>query len=175
MIVILAVALIVVGPDKLPELARSLAKGVNELKNTMNQVKESLSEESEAISSVQEDLRKTAGQMKNNLIEDVTSNPVNQHSQELQDTNDEAESKESNKVIELESLKKRPWEEDAAAEPKKEAAMTNWRSENEEEEEGIAMDDQQLDTVADQISNDANESKNDCKSEHSSTSTSPTA
>ncbi|RUM38613.1 MAG: twin-arginine translocase subunit TatB, partial [Desulfobulbus sp.] len=39
MIVIMAVALIVVGPDKLPELARSLAKGLNEFKKTMNQVK----------------------------------------------------------------------------------------------------------------------------------------
>ena len=48
MIVILAVALIVVGPDKLPELARSLAKGINELKNAMNQVKEGLNEETKA-------------------------------------------------------------------------------------------------------------------------------
>ncbi|MCI5127330.1 MAG: hypothetical protein D3907_02260 [Candidatus Electrothrix sp. AUS3] len=72
MIVILAVALIVVGPDKLPELARSLAKGVNELKNTMNQVKGSLSEETKIVSSVQHDLQQTAGQMKTQLLEDIT-------------------------------------------------------------------------------------------------------
>lgn len=75
MIVILAVALIVVGPDKLPELARSLAKGVNELKNTMNQVKESLSEETKVVSSVQRDIQQTAGQMKTHLLKDVTGNP----------------------------------------------------------------------------------------------------
>lgn len=72
MIVILAVALIVVGPDKLPELARSLAKGVNELKNTMNQVKGSLSEETKIVSSVQHDIQQTAGQMKTQLLEDIT-------------------------------------------------------------------------------------------------------
>ncbi|MCW5214110.1 twin-arginine translocase subunit TatB [Desulfobulbus sp. US5] len=75
MIVILAVALIVVGPDKLPELARSLAKGVNELKSTLNQVKDSLNEETKIVSSVQQDLQQTAGQMKTHLLEDVTKNP----------------------------------------------------------------------------------------------------
>ena len=75
MIVILAVALIVVGPDKLPELARSLAKGVNELKNTMNQVKESLSEETKIVSSVQQDLQQAAGQVKTRLLEEGIKNP----------------------------------------------------------------------------------------------------
>ena len=40
MIVIAVVALLVVGPDKLPSLARSLAKGIFEMKSTMNQLKE---------------------------------------------------------------------------------------------------------------------------------------
>ena len=62
MIVIFAVALIVVGPDKLPGLARSLAKGLMEMKKTLNQVKENLTQEGEALDSVQTDLRKTAEQ-----------------------------------------------------------------------------------------------------------------
>jgi sec-independent protein translocase protein TatB len=70
MIVILIVALLVVGPDKLPDLARSLAKGVNELRGAMNQIKESLNEETKVISSVKEDLRQTAGQMKSRLLAD---------------------------------------------------------------------------------------------------------
>ncbi|MDR3089382.1 MAG: twin-arginine translocase TatA/TatE family subunit [Desulfobulbaceae bacterium] len=45
MLVILAVALIVVGPDKLPELARSLAKGVLELRKTAESVKSDLIDE----------------------------------------------------------------------------------------------------------------------------------
>jgi Tat protein translocase TatB subunit len=45
LIVILGVALIVVGPEKLPELARSLAKGLNELKKTAAALKESFEED----------------------------------------------------------------------------------------------------------------------------------
>jgi sec-independent protein translocase protein TatB len=111
MIVILAVALIVVGPDKLPELARSLAKGVNELKNTMNQVKESLNEETKIVSSVQQDLQQTAGQMKTHLLEDVTKNP-NQWKQEGEATpvSDSADTVEDDEVIEVEARAPRSWE-----------------------------------------------------------------
>ena len=107
MIVILAVALIVVGPDKLPELARSLAKGISELKNTMNQVKENLSEETKVISSVQEDLRKTAGQLTDNLLDNKPKiwNPED----ELTDGKDVDEED----VIDLQPLEERPWEKDA--------------------------------------------------------------
>ena len=42
LILIMAVALIVVGPDKLPGLARSLAKGIVELKKATSTLKESL-------------------------------------------------------------------------------------------------------------------------------------
>jgi len=45
LILIMAVALIVVGPEKLPDLARSLAKGVVELKKAANSLKESLNVE----------------------------------------------------------------------------------------------------------------------------------
>lgn len=69
MIVILAVALIVVGPDKLPDMAKSLAKGVFELKKTLNQVKASLAEEGNLLDSVQSDLRKTTDDLKGDLIE----------------------------------------------------------------------------------------------------------
>ncbi len=72
MLVILAVALIVVGPDKLPDLARSLAKGLNELKRTVNQLKENLSEEHTVISSVQEDLRKTADHLQGQFLGEET-------------------------------------------------------------------------------------------------------
>ncbi|MDU9048755.1 MAG: Sec-independent protein translocase protein TatB [Candidatus Electrothrix sp. Rat3] len=112
MIVILAVALIVVGPDKLPELARSLAKGVNELKSTLNQVKDSLNEETKIVSSVQHDLQQTAGQMKTHLLEDVTRNP-NQWKQEGE-TPPASDILEGNEVIEAEaeSPSPRSWEEE---------------------------------------------------------------
>ena len=44
LILIMAVALIVVGPDKLPELARSLGKGIVELKKAASGLKESFDE-----------------------------------------------------------------------------------------------------------------------------------
>jgi len=69
MIVIFAVALIVVGPDKLPGLARSLAKGLMEMKKTLNQVKENLTQESETLDSVQKDLRKTADELREKMID----------------------------------------------------------------------------------------------------------
>lgn len=45
LILIMAVALIVVGPDKLPDLARGLAKQFFELKKAANVLKDSLQEE----------------------------------------------------------------------------------------------------------------------------------
>jgi sec-independent protein translocase protein TatB len=47
LILIMAVALIVVGPDKLPELAKALGKGIVELKKAASSLKESFNEEDE--------------------------------------------------------------------------------------------------------------------------------
>jgi Tat protein translocase TatB subunit len=44
-IVILIVALLVVGPSKLPELAKSLGKALNEFRRMADEVKETLEEE----------------------------------------------------------------------------------------------------------------------------------
>ena len=51
LILIMAVALIVVGPDKLPELAKSLGKGIAELKKAASTLKESLNEDDDDSSS----------------------------------------------------------------------------------------------------------------------------
>lgn len=102
MIVILAVALIVVGPDKLPDMARSVAKWVFELKKTVNQVKESLADEDNLIGSVQSDLRKTRNDLKGKLLEsdDFTwhepGGPKNVDEEELDD------------VIDMDTLEKEP-------------------------------------------------------------------
>lgn len=45
LILIMAIALIVVGPEKLPELAKTLARQLVELKRAANVLKESLSED----------------------------------------------------------------------------------------------------------------------------------
>jgi len=69
LIVILGIALIVVGPDKLPDLARSIAKGILELKKTAEEVKEGLTREGgmfedlrpdlDAVKTLQKELAKT--------------------------------------------------------------------------------------------------------------------
>ena len=44
LIVILVVALIVLGPDKLPEIARSIAKGLNSFKKAADDIKDDIME-----------------------------------------------------------------------------------------------------------------------------------
>lgn len=69
MILILALALIVVGPDKLPDLARSLAKGIMELKKTAENLKESFSEEVNPLDEFRPDLEEAAKSLKQNLLD----------------------------------------------------------------------------------------------------------
>ncbi len=68
MILICALALIVVGPDKLPELARTVAKTLSELKKTASGLKESIAEEiSPALEPVKPELEKAARTLKEDL------------------------------------------------------------------------------------------------------------
>ena len=55
LIVILVMALLVIGPKKLPDLARALGKGMAELKKATQEVKESL-EVDESLKEVKKDL-----------------------------------------------------------------------------------------------------------------------
>ncbi|KAF0188061.1 MAG: Sec-independent protein secretion pathway [Desulfobulbaceae bacterium] len=69
MILILALALIIVGPDKLPDLARSMAKGVMELKKTAETLKKNLSEDGNPLKDIKSDLDETARALNQNLLE----------------------------------------------------------------------------------------------------------
>lgn len=65
LLLILAIALIVVGPKKLPELARALGRGINEFKQATEELKESMdtnpavSEVKQTISEARENLAQT--------------------------------------------------------------------------------------------------------------------
>lgn len=48
LIIILAIALIVIGPQKLPEMARSIGKGLAEFKRASNDFRRSIEEEARA-------------------------------------------------------------------------------------------------------------------------------
>ena len=72
-ILIMALALIVVGPEKLPDLAKTLAKQLMELKKTANDLKDSLQEElkeAERASEESEQLKagKVAGLLEGNKV-----------------------------------------------------------------------------------------------------------
>ena len=68
MILIMALALIVVGPDKLPDLARSVAKGVLELKKTVSALKKDLVDEN-PFDAVKPELEEAADSIKKQLGE----------------------------------------------------------------------------------------------------------
>ncbi len=71
LILILALALIVVGPDKLPDLARSVAKGVLDLKKTANSLKESLTEHGNPLDDIKPELEEAAKALKDDIMHDV--------------------------------------------------------------------------------------------------------
>ncbi len=68
MIVILAIALIVVGPDKLPGLARSSAKWLLELKKMAETLKKDLTADG-TLDAIKSDLTNGALGLKDNLLE----------------------------------------------------------------------------------------------------------
>ena len=59
LIVILIVALIVIGPKRLPDIAKALGKGLSEFKRAMDDVKDELRVD---------EIRKDAGDLKNSLL-----------------------------------------------------------------------------------------------------------
>ncbi len=75
MLLIMALALIVIGPDKLPDLARSLAKGLMELKKTAESLKDSFAEEGNPLKEIRPELEEAAKSLKTQLL-DVPLNPT---------------------------------------------------------------------------------------------------
>ncbi|MFQ5542779.1 MAG: twin-arginine translocase TatA/TatE family subunit [Nitrospiria bacterium] len=62
LILILIIAFVVVGPDKLPKLARALGKGVYELRRATEGVREDLEKEGSAIEEVLAEGKAKAGE-----------------------------------------------------------------------------------------------------------------
>lgn len=72
LILIMALALIVVGPDKLPDLARSIAKTLVDLKKTAEGFKESLNEEENPLSEIKPELEDAARKFKETVLDAET-------------------------------------------------------------------------------------------------------
>lgn len=68
LLIILAIALIIFGPNKLPELARAFGKAMREFKKATEEVKESFSEEAKDL----EELTSTLNEEKENLLTQIS-------------------------------------------------------------------------------------------------------
>jgi len=88
LIVIFIVAFLVFGPKKLPELGRTLGKGIRELKNAMRNVKDSIDE---AVPDVAEEIKGAKAGLQDSIYQSIEKN--------LKDNKDDAkEVKDKNEM-----------------------------------------------------------------------------
>ncbi len=85
LIVIFIVAFLVFGPKKLPELGRTLGKGMRELKAAMRGVKESFDE---AETDVTEEIKKTKSTLEDTVYKSIESNLGKIKEEKGEETND---------------------------------------------------------------------------------------
>ena len=71
MILILAIALIVIGPKKLPDLAKSLGRAMNEFKKATREIKDSMD-----IDGDLQDVKKSFDDLNKDVKEAVNVNPM---------------------------------------------------------------------------------------------------
>jgi TatA/E family protein of Tat protein translocase len=91
-ILILAVGLIVIGPKKLPELAKSLGKGIVEFKRATQDFRDTIDVNDEVS-----DLRDTVDTIKTDIKDQLTDKPKQSTPQQEQKT-DKTDSKASEKT-----------------------------------------------------------------------------
>lgn len=122
-ILILAIALIVLGPKKLPEIAKSLGRGIAEFKKATQDFKENmeveddLKEARDTIKGVKRDLEDT---MRKSMTESPTTPPVADavSEDELEHTVEEPAEGGSEESV-AESVEEEPGQEDELKEPPK--------------------------------------------------------
>ena len=109
MLVILALALIIIGPKKLPDLAKSLGRAMREFKRATNEFKETIQLDSE-ISEVKETFNDISDGVKDAV--DLNLKPENKKTNEIDSDNDKNDEKDdtkdsaSNDFSNLKKLKK---------------------------------------------------------------------
>jgi len=75
LIIIMVIALVVIGPNKLPDLAKALAKGLAEFKKATQDIKESLKVDEE-LNEVKKDIADTVSGLKDFKSYDMPEFPV---------------------------------------------------------------------------------------------------
>ncbi len=82
LIVIFVVALLVLGPKKLPELGRTLGRGIGELKRAMHGMKEQIDSE---ITDIQEPVKKEDFHLNDDILEEEKKVPETNRGKELKE------------------------------------------------------------------------------------------
>ena len=109
MILILAIALIVIGPKKLPDLAKSLGRAMREFKKATNEFKETIQLEGE-LSEVKETFKDISDEVKDAV--DLNLKPEKQKADKIGSDDEKGEKKDSQRESEsddfgnLKNLKK---------------------------------------------------------------------
>lgn len=86
LMIILVIALIVIGPSKLPDLAKALGKGMREFRKATQEIKESLDLD-EDIEQVRKGLVDTVSELNEPLdLEEPKEEPIKEADEESQDT-----------------------------------------------------------------------------------------
>ena len=110
LIIIMVIALIVLGPSKLPELARAIGKGMAEFRKATQEIKESLDVE-EDLRGVREDLVDTISGIEHSLDVDEMNQDSDEKAQgnetceQVIETKGETKNQEKAKEEETEGLK----------------------------------------------------------------------
>lgn len=79
LLIILAIALIIFGPNKLPELARSFGRAMREFKKATDELKETFSEETKDL----EEISTTLNEEKDNLITKISEEISDSEQEEI--------------------------------------------------------------------------------------------
>ena len=95
MLVILALALIIIGPKKLPDLAKSLGRAMREFKRATNEFKETIQLESE-LSEVKETFNDLSDGVKDAV--DLNLKPEKQKTDEIGSDNEKKKKKTRQKI-----------------------------------------------------------------------------
>lgn len=111
LIVIFIVAFLVFGPKKLPELGRTLGKGLRELKSAMRKITESLEDAESDIANIKEEVNK-ATDLEESIYESISSNinDIGKTTEEkkAKSKKDDAGQQENNNAVTTKEEKKEP-------------------------------------------------------------------
>ena len=65
--IIIGIAILILGTDKIPEFARSLGKGINEIKHATNEIKSEIKKSSSELDNKSSDIKKEIDKVKDDI------------------------------------------------------------------------------------------------------------